>query len=271
MHECLREHPEVFVPCTKELHFIDANYEMGLCWYSDRLRPSAGKLIVDEITPQYLHNDLAIKRMAAVVPGALLVVTLRNPTERAISAYHFFRDSFRGLTLGAACRSKPYLIELGLYAKHLRRVFAHYPKEAVKIFLYEDIQQEPEKVLADLYAFLGANPRFKFPSARVVYNSAYFPRANHGLRKPIWSLFRPFKSTIVGQWLRRWLSRKAPASGPITQADMRYLSAVFREDILQLQEMIGRDLSSWLAFGPPGLATCEAAEEAPQHAIEASR
>jgi hypothetical protein len=246
-YACLREHPEVFMPEEKELHFFNSHFDKGVSWYSGRFQPRAGQKRVGEITPNYLDSAVAIHRMARVIPEALLFVILRDPVQRALSAYHFFGRYFDGMSFGEACRRMGPLIELGLYAKHLKPVFACYPKARVKVFLYEDIQDEPATVLADLYRFIGVSDTFVPPSARLIYNSAYFPMRDNPVASRLSSLVPSLQKTFVGRWLRRLLSRKRPSRRiGVDPEDRLYLMTAFRDDILELQDMIGRDLTAWL-------------------------
>jgi hypothetical protein len=244
--ECLREHPEVYLPGQKELHFFTEHYAKGVAWYASHFRPAPGQRRVGEVTPNYLENAAAVERMARVVPDARLFVSLREPVERAISAFHFF-PHFRHMTFGEACRRGSSLIDGGLYARQLRHLFTRFPRKQVKIILYDDVQREPVPVLADLYCFLGVAESFIPPSAQTIYNSAYFPRANGARGSLLGLLGRLVKMTSMGDLLRQALSRRrALRSAEMAAEDLRYLTEAFREDILELQDLIGRDLSAWL-------------------------
>jgi hypothetical protein len=246
VHHCLREHPQIFVPPGKEIHFFDKHYGRGLTWYASHFRPGPGHIALGEVTPNYLDHKLAAPRMARVLPHARLFVILRDPVERALSAYRFFRRQFRGRTFAEACRSS-YLIDLGCYARHLKRLFEYYPKEQVKIIFYEDVLRKPSTVLAGLFRFLGVADSFVPPSLRLTYNHGSLRTADetsHDLYRSNES-----KNGCVRRWLRKWLgprfrsSRREMIAKPIVQE----LREVFREDVLELQELIGRDCSAWLA------------------------
>lgn len=253
VHECLREHPEVFLPAEKEIHFFDEHYSKGLAWYSDRFQPRPGQKKVGEVTPNYLDSEPAINRIARDIPNALLFVILRNPVERAISAYHFFKKTlFPGMTFAQACRSSVYLIKLGLYASHLKRVFVYFPPRQVKILFFQDVQQKPAQVLAELYRFLGVDDRYVPRSLRVVYNSAFFSKASSAWTKTIggW-VSQPLKNTSLWRSARRSFGpKRIVTSDEITAQDLDALIEAFRDDIEELQKMTGRDLSGWLT--PPG-------------------
>ena len=55
VYECLRAHPEVFLPDLKEVHYFDENYELGANWYASHFPESVRERTLGEITPSYLH------------------------------------------------------------------------------------------------------------------------------------------------------------------------------------------------------------------------
>src|SRR5919106_2306555 len=81
------DHPQVYLAPTKEIHFFDLKYERGLDWYGTHFSGANGAPAVGEATPSYVYLRDAVDRMAATVPDARIVVTLRNPVDRAYS--HF--------------------------------------------------------------------------------------------------------------------------------------------------------------------------------------
>jgi hypothetical protein len=185
--------------------------------------------------------------MAQVLPKAKLFVILRDPAERALSAYHLYGQLYRGLSF-AEVYCSPNLIEPGRYAKHLKRLFDYYPPNRVKIIFYEDVISKPVRVLSDLYRYLGADPSFVPASLPIIYNHASGLRSagTWGTRFHAAASF--IKSRLALRWLRRWLgprSRTSPCETiPIKILDD--LRHIYQDDVLELQEMIGRDCSAWL-------------------------
>lgn len=248
VHQCLREHPEVFVPEQKELHYFNEHWDKGLDWYGSHFRPQAGQRAIGEISPNYLESEKAIRRMAQTIPEARLFVILREPVERAVSAYTIFRSLYGQKSFAEACTAGSNLMTIGFYAQHLERVFSYYPRERVKVFLYDDVQASPRQVLAELFSFLGVDSTFVPASVRAVYNSSRTSSVQTTLSS--WGLSLPMdwlKGSFLGRWSRRWVLKVMPKSGdPIQPETLESLRQTYREDILRLQQLIGRDLSHWL-------------------------
>lgn len=86
LYHALRLHPEVFVPEKKELNFffLEDEYARGLDYYARYFEPApAGIKAVGEASPGYICHPETPARIAAALPDAKLVLTVRNPIDRA--------------------------------------------------------------------------------------------------------------------------------------------------------------------------------------------
>ncbi len=246
VHQCLAEHPEVYVPTEKELHFFDSNFENGVDWYRAHFPPQFvdAVRIAGEITPTYLGSSIAAQRIAELRPNAKLFVILRDPLDRAYSAYQLFKETrFATRSFEVACRPGSDLVRQGLYAQHLARFLALFPRERLRVWLYDDVLKQPANVLRELFEYLGVQPTFLPPSVMVRYNRVVFPKAQRMFeRLGFGPIVDRLKRTKFGAQLKR---RHAERATPVRRDPE--LIAYFREDIQQLQSMIGRDLSHWLS------------------------
>ena len=245
LHDCLRSHPELALPEQKEVHFFDENYDRGWQWYADQFpSPSQGRR-VGEITPNYLDHPAAAPRIAADLPDVKLFAILREPVSRAISCYELLGHKFREKSFEEACRPGRYVVELGLYAKHLKRFYARFPRQQIKIFLMEDFIADPDGTLRDLTGFIGVAPLpTPIPSGRQT-NSVVFPRAQRVLNAVgLGATIDTVKSSPVGSVLRSLAGRAKRRQR--RRYDRARLRELFRDDVLELQDLIDRDLSHWL-------------------------
>src|SRR5579885_2674785 len=98
LYAYLGQHPQIAPAVIKEVHFFDNNYERGVGWYRTQfpflIEKSIAKnigqqnFITGEASPYYLFHPHVPERAAKVVPGAKLIVLLRNPIDRAYSHYY---------------------------------------------------------------------------------------------------------------------------------------------------------------------------------------
>ena len=83
----LEQHPQVWLPPNKELHYFSLHYARGAQWYSDCFMEAKAKQSCGEITPYYIFHPYAPQRIAELLPHARLIVLLRDPVERCLSQY----------------------------------------------------------------------------------------------------------------------------------------------------------------------------------------
>jgi len=161
MFQCLMEHPEVFVPEEKELHFFSTHYDEGLAWYLDWFRNSNGKRAVGEVSPEYIYAPEAPARISSVIPQVRLIVSLRNPIERAFSQYGWeVLRELHSYTFEEALERFPDYIEKGFYAEQIKRYYACFPREQLLIFFYEDMVKDPLAIIQQVYRFVGVDSAY---------------------------------------------------------------------------------------------------------------
>ena len=204
VYQCLREHPQICVSDVKELHFFDTYFDRGVAWYEQQFQSGPEHQAVGEVTPNYLDCEHAIGRMAEVIPDAKLFAILREPVSRARSAYELFSERYAGLSFVEACQRRPELVRLGQYAQDIERVYAHYPRSQVRIWLYDDLETDPQAFLAELFEFLGVDTTFCPPSTFERYNRAMYPRTQQWLERfgCGWAVDL-VKRTPLGRWIQR--------------------------------------------------------------------
>ena len=98
LHQLLTSHPQVFLPKCKEIHFFSLHYAKGTNWYANHFKDAAKDQIKGEITPLYLFDTKAPKRIHKILPEAKLITLLRDPVERTLSQiFHARRRGFETL------------------------------------------------------------------------------------------------------------------------------------------------------------------------------
>ena len=101
-YNCLAEHPQVFMTAKKELHFFYAHYDRGLAWYEEQFAGAGAAKASGEISPDYMYNTDALDNIARDLPDVKLFAILRNPIDRAISAYALRHERNEGMSFGEA-------------------------------------------------------------------------------------------------------------------------------------------------------------------------
>jgi hypothetical protein len=280
LYHYLRQHPQVYMSPVKEPHFF--TYEGWEPKFSSPYRgyaPPVKKIedyralfrgvtsetAVGEASTSYIYFERALYRIRHHAPGAKLIAVLRDPAERAYSNYlHLFRggweplDGFEQALEVEEARIRDnwgsvyHYRQKGFYRSQLERYFEAFGRERIRVYLYEDLREDPLGMLRDVFNFLGVDDDFH-PNVSLRHNVSGVPRSRalHGLlgrSHPLKSAVKPFVPEVVRLRLvtslrNRNLSRPSPLSPRIRGR----LIENYREDILRLETLIGRDLSGWLA------------------------
>ncbi len=239
--------------------------------YQKLFASSQGQKAIGEASPIYLHNEQAAARIQYYLSDAKFIVILRNPVERAYSDWkHNFQQGFETLNdfrtaleawdRRAQTRSIPYLnyIEKGYYAKHLKRYQKYFSKDQFAIFLFEELQNSPEKLLKSIFDFLKIdnsvkiNTDKKFMVGKQLVRYPYFESTLMILDK----FLRDSKHGTLDRMkkkIREWYLIPQVISG----SDYKWLLSYYRTDIEQLQHMLSLDLSGWLDSEIRRAAICD--------------
>lgn len=207
----IAEHPQVLRPgIEKGIDWFTLHYDRDMSWYRShfpveriaRLRVGRhGRAVAFEACTYYMFHPFAMQRLAERLPDVKLVAMLRDPVERAFSAYkHELARGFEtepdfatALALedsrlegeiekiaadvtyeSHAHRHQAYR-RRGEYAEQLERVLALFPRERVHVLDSESYFAEPEREYAALLEFLELEP----------YAPARFDRHNARPSKPM--------------------------------------------------------------------------------------
>lgn len=92
----LTRHPEITGPAIggtldpvtfpKEVHFFDNHFDRGIDFYSSLFDEKC--LYALDATPNYFANHKAFSRLVQLVPDPKLVIGLRDPVDRLVSAWN---------------------------------------------------------------------------------------------------------------------------------------------------------------------------------------
>ena len=279
LYHYLKQHPEVYMSPVKEPNFfafegekmnfrapqdqkgINCTSVTDIDAYRALFRGVTSEKAIGEASHWYLYSPKAPGRIRRHVPEARLIAVLRDPVERAYSQFlHFIRDGEERLTdFSQALQEEEARIRnnwafgryasRGFYHAQLKRYFDAFDRSQIKIYLYEDLSADPTGVLRDTFRFLGVDEAF-VPEMSVRPNVSGVPnnRALHAL------LTRPQRiKTVLKPYLPPRLLRFASdlrdrnlAKPQLAPEVRRQMVEMYREDTLKLQDLIDRDLSTWL-------------------------
>jgi hypothetical protein len=249
----LQAHPDVFMP-DPELHFFSREFERGAAWYRAQFAGAPPGRVIGEKSASYLPHPAVPTRLKALLPEARLIVQLRNPIERAYSAYcmHFRRGEVGEDIEHYLGDDSPHAERLragGLYFRHISRFLELFAREQLCVTLYDDLDRDPAGVLNRVRQHIGlATTEVGEPVIELkVKDKAepHVPLPARRLLAPLKSLVQPFRDHA---WFRAARSTVArPIRYPALSLPVRdKLRTYYRDDVCSLSDLLGRDLSVWL-------------------------
>ena len=272
----LRQHPDVYMSPVKGCNFFavegarvmqggpipTGHWIHDINDYRAQFEAVKGERAIGEASESYLSSPQAPARIRHYIPDAKLIAMLRNPVDRAYSSFmHLVRDgSETELDFRAALRLEEERAaanwggmyryrEVGLYHGQLGRYFDLFAREQMAVYLYDDFESDPAALMRGVFGFLGVDEAFnpdmsQRPNVSGFHRSRLLQRAFTRTSLPRRVARRifppPVKRTVKRQLKKRVVKR------PLDPAVRAELQAYFRDDILRLQDLLGRDLSAWL-------------------------
>jgi hypothetical protein len=281
LYEYLHPHPNVFMPTVKEPHFFasDLGSYPAIKTMEDYTRlfdeSTNEHMRVGEASVYYLRSSTAIRNIHDYNPDARIIAMFRNPVDMVHSLHSQllywsletesdFETAWRlqdrrrqGLDVPRSC-PEPQLLqykEIGSFGTQTERLLSLFPREQVKLILYDDFAASPRRTYDEVINFLGlpSDRRTEFPrinenkSARLAWVRNFLRAPPPGVRQ----VFRWLKRTTGDKGLtalRKGLidlntakERRQPLS-PELRAE---LVEEFRDEVALLSRLWGRDLSRW--------------------------
>jgi hypothetical protein len=279
----LEQHPEIFMSPVKEPHFFSYDAQSKMTKGPKDTIPTAitdiekyknlfinvnNKKIIGEASPTYIYREEAPERIYNLIPEVKIIAILRDPSERAFSAYmHLIRDQRETTnSFSEALELEEFRIKqgwgpiwhykrAGLYYQQLSNYFQLFKRDQIRVILHEDLQHKREEVLKDIFNFLEIDTGFT-PEISIKYNASGIPK-NKILQNFYTGLFNspnPIKrlSRIIFPMPLRlkvttYLQTRNIKKVSLPGEERQKLIGYFREDILHLESLINRDLSNWLS------------------------
>lgn len=285
LDEYLRQHPALFMsPVREPNHFAFPGGPVPYRGHDGGPAPMARTSVTDpaayralfadappgavvgETSPAYLYVPGTAERIAEAVPDARIVVILRDPVERAFSAYqHLLREgrepeSFEvALTLEADRIAAGWgilwrYVDAGRYAAQLERYLAVFPRERILVLLHDDLVADAARTCREVFRFAGVDPDVALDtSTRFNVSGAPRSRILQPFVNPPPPVRRALLRLVPGSLeagVRRLHARASAANlrrldlAPATRDRLR---DVFADDVARVAGLIGRDLAGWLS------------------------
>lgn len=284
LYHYLKQHPKINIPIKETFFFMrDVYQNISLKYPKQRSDEPLYKLeeeylkayenvpgMVGEIGTGYLYY---YKESVPLIQKYLgedvkILIILRNPIERCFSSYkHFTKDLFEVDTFEESLELESFRIAqnwdfmwhykaLGLYYEQVKYYQAHF--KHVKVVLYDDLKKNPQNLMSEILSFIGIEEPFEFKT-EAVFNESGTPKSkwmhklivhDHWFKRnlitPIMKALFPYAlRDKIRKYIRNQNFKKSDIK--MLPATRQKLQAYYKVDIEKLAQLLGRDLSHWLA------------------------
>lgn len=277
----LAQHPQVYISKKKEPHFLISEY-LNLPWkgpedidssknictsfkkYLSLFKPadSSIKAIGESSVFHLYYYKEAIPKIKKILGAPKIIIILRNPIQRAFSNYsHLRKEGREKFSFEKAIKEESHrkeknygpfwrYTEASFYYQQVKAYLEEFPE--VRIYLTEELINNSKNMLKDIFTFLEVDPSYKI-NTNIKYNISGIPRSifiQKMLIRPnlIAYALRLFTTKKQRDKLRAILNKlnTRKRKTTILPETHQYLRELYKDDIIQLQSLIGRDLSGWL-------------------------
>jgi hypothetical protein len=282
LYAYLKQHPDVFLSPTTELNFFaheggDLNFrgprdiefmldDSLIATYEDYVKQFAGinrETAIGEVSTHNLYSVRAPALIKRYVPNAKMIAILRNPVDRAFSAFaHMVRDQREETSdFRAALAREPTRIldnweplwhykSMGLYGAQLSRYLETFDPKQIRVYIYDDYVARPLEVVQDIFAFIGVDTKFA-PDMSEKFNVSTMTRSQQLQdmmmgKSFVRSTVRSLVPASARSRIRNYILEHNVKRLRLDSRIRCELTDAFQEDIRLLERLLKRDLSHWL-------------------------
>ncbi|MDH5612556.1 MAG: sulfotransferase [Gammaproteobacteria bacterium] len=287
MNDYLKQHPEIFIPNVKELHYFGSDLNINSSSLIDKLSKEeylnyfsfAGpKRHVGESSVLYLSSKLAAEEIYNFNSNAKIIIMLREPFDMMCSLHSQLlstckediedfghaldaeSDRFKGGRIPAnvdVIDDALFYKSVASYYEQVKRYIDRFGKNNVHVILFDDFKFDALNVYKSVLEFLGIKdvefePNIKIiNSNKILINRKIYNLAN---RPPIF--IKLLVKLALPGFARRMLVKS------INNMNIKYVkrkepdqviaSAIRKEffhEITKLENLIDKDLSTWKVEG----------------------
>lgn len=219
--------------------------------YQSLFRGVKDEKAIGEASPIYLRDPQSPELIRKVCTDPKIVISLRNPVERAYSQYLLRKSN--GLTysfseaitiaLDAGENDfKARVINGGMYYEQVKRYVDAFGRDNVKIVVFEEFVKDPRQTVQQIIDFLGVDA--EAPEAvDLPHNILAEPRNRVALALLQSHAMRRLGRRLIGQRLgdviiKKILGKKIPKP-EMDEGDRRRLYRIYESDMKKLESFLG--------------------------------
>lgn len=279
LYNYIKQHPDIFMTKVKEPMFFN-NFNQNtdfkvlankskkvnsLLDYFSMFSSVKNESAIGEASPAYIYNENAPHLIKEHLPDVKIIAILRQPTDRAYSNFlhtkradrenvNSFEQAIKIEKERISDNWSPlyHYIQKGFYSVQLKRYYNLFPKENIKVYLFEDVVKTPKETLKDIFKFLNVDENIEIDVSKKS-NVSGTPNGILGfiLKKMRYYNLMPkfaisdYLPTFMVNLLFKSVYKNTEKLDTVLRKELT--DKYYREEILKLEKLIDRDLSNWLS------------------------
>lgn len=265
LHDYLNQHPQVYICPKKETFFfmdevVRAKHKpwgavTDIEDYRALFADAPEDSVIGEISTNYYAYPESAQLIYDLIPEVKIIAILRDPAERAFSSYQMhLREGVENQDFARIIDKDVKYVKRGFYYSQLLPFFNRFEPQQIKICLYQDLCKNPTLFIQDLFRYIEIDSNF-IPNMNKKGREGGLPKnkslhdiltQKNTLRTSIGSILKLFMPLELRQKIRSNLVKDNTYKAKLSPDARKKLIEIYRDDILQLQDLIQRDLSGWL-------------------------
>ena len=202
----LNHHPKIFVSIPKEpmffcrddvslhscffiersrewLHFDwEKNKDALLARYENLFHKESPDVLCGESSTTYMPSKRVPERISSLRPDAKIIFILRNPVDRACSAYwHYVHKGVISRTLRNQLRFDGCgILSMGLYKEYIEHYLKFFPREQLYFEVFEEVISDKQNCINRILQFLNVEGEVDIATLTEKTNRAKVPVFHRG-------------------------------------------------------------------------------------------
>lgn len=243
----LGQHPKITMPDStgkrfpSEFAYFAEEYGRGQQWYKSHFLKDEN--LWGEKSPSYttFRSKAPAKRISEQIPECKIIMSMRDPVEREISAYlHYLSEGWidKNIPMEQVFASNEFYIN---YNNRLKPYYEFLCKDQILLLVFEEMIKYTEQEMQKICWFLGVE-KYDFAMNWIHIRDETGKHVNHNALDEEW-----MRAPSKGDY-KKWMDFKKKRDDLISEESRQILIDKYEKPVLWIEKLFGRKMYLWKNF-----------------------